>query len=83
LEINREAGKIIMSAWKEIMTGNFSGSEMQKLYDWYMEGDKNSKEPMRIMAKNILHISGMIVSQPASAETRLPNMSGFIHMKQI
>jgi len=72
-----------MSVWKEIMTGNFSGSEMQKLYDWYMEGDKNSKEPMRIMAKNILHISGMIVSQPASAEARLPNMSGFMQMKQI
>lgn len=63
VEITQSVGNMVMSAWQEIMMGNFNGPSVQKLYDWYMKGDKNSQDPIRQMAGNILQMAGMIVPQ--------------------
>ncbi|HPZ07609.1 MAG TPA: CHAP domain-containing protein [Candidatus Eremiobacteraeota bacterium] len=63
VEITQQIGFMIMSAWQEVMMGNFNGPNLQQLNEWYMQGDKNSQDPIRIMAGNILQMAGMIVPQ--------------------
>jgi len=66
VEITQSVGDMLMSAWQEVMMGNFNGPSVQKLYEWYMKGDKNSQDPIRQMAGNILQMAGMVVSQNGS-----------------
>ena len=84
-EINQDTGNMIMSAWQEVMTGNFNGPALQKLNEWYMQGDKNSQDPVRVMAGNILQMAGMVVPQNGAGNSGgiPPHISRLMQMQQM